>query len=269
MKIFEFTDYKKFVLKRIQSMPGKGRGELTRIAEHLDIHTTMVTHIFKGSSHPSLEQTLKLAAYFVMNELETDYLVALVQWERAGDKRTKDYCYEKVNQLRTRALNLKERLATQNTLSEEDRALYYSSWQNSYVRLLTAIDRYQTFDSLVEELKLPPKKLRRVLDFLIGRGLCREEKNKIIYGSVPTYIDANSPLVARHHLNWRQKTQEKFDELRNEDLVFTFPTVNSEDDFQKVREKLVQLIEEIKKVTEPSSSDNLYCLNIDWLKLSK
>lgn len=268
MKIYEFTDYKKYFLKRISLLPSNGRGELTKIAKHLDIHTTMVTHIFKGSAHLSLEQTLKLANYFTLNDLETDYLVALVQWERAGDKRTKDYCFAKVSELRTKALNLKERLATQNELSEQDRALYYSSWQNSYARLLTAIDRFQTFENLVGELKLPPQKVRQVLDFLISRRLCREEGNKIVFGSVPTYVESSSPWAARHHLNWRQKTQEKFDQLRSEDMVFTYPTVISEEDFQKIREKLVQFIEEFKKITEPSPSENLYCLNLDWLKLS-
>lgn len=269
MKIFEFLDYKKYFLKRIQLLPGKGRGELTRIAKHLNIHTTMVTHIFKGSAHLSLEQSLKLADHFAMNELETDYLVSLVQWERAGDKRSKDFCYEKVTQIRSRAMNLKDRLNTQNDLSEENRALYYSTWQNSYVRLLTAIDRFQTFETLVNELDLPPTKLRKVLDFLIQRGLCKEENNKITFGNIPTYIEANSALAARHHLNWRQKTQEKFDHLRTEDLVFTYPTVITEEDFKKIREKLVQFIEEFKKLTEPSPSENLYCLNIDWLKLNK
>ena len=268
MKIYEFTDYKKYFLKYISQLPSNGRGQLTKIAKHLDIHTTMVTHIFKGSAHLSLEQSLKLANHFTLNELETDYLVALVQWERAGDKRTKDYCFTKVNDIRTKALNLKERLVTKNELSEHDRAVYYSTWQNSYTRLLTAIDRFQTFESLVEELKLPRSKVRQVLDFLISRGLCKEEGNKIVYGLVPTYIEAASPLAARHHLNWRQKTQEKFDQLRSEDLVFTYPTAISEEDFQKIREKLVQFIEEFKKTTEPSPSENLYCLNIDWLKLS-
>lgn len=268
MRIFEFERYKSFIDKKISLLPGKGRGELTRIAKALDIHTTMVSHILRGEAHLTMEQSLKLADYFSLNSLETEYLVALVQWERAGDKRTRDFCLGKVNEIRTKALNLTKRLNTQNQLSEQDRAFYYSSWLYPMTRLCTAIPRLQTVESLAQELRLPANKLRDVTDFLISRGLCVEEKGKIKYGSVPTYIEASSPLVIRHHLNWRHKTQERFEQIRDKDLVFTLPGVLSDADADRIREKLVQVIEEIKTLMDPSPSDELYILNLDWLKLT-
>ncbi|MES2854862.1 MAG: hypothetical protein V4692_03310, partial [Bdellovibrionota bacterium] len=105
------------------------------------------------------------------------------------------------------------------------------------------------------------------LEFLVSRGLCIEEKGSFRYGPTKTYLEAASPLVATHHLNWRRKTSERFEKLRAEDLVFTYPVVMSEEDFLVIREKLVQFIEEFKKTTGPSSSDQLYCLNVDWLRL--
>jgi len=268
MNIFQYEHYKSFLTKKISLLPGHGRGELTRIAKALDIHTTMVSHVFHGNSHFTMEQSLKLAAYLGFNELETEYLVALVQWERAGDKRTKDFCFSKIQEIQHKALNLTKRLNTQNELSDQDRAFYYSSWLYPMTRLLTAIDRFQTVEALTQELRLPIAKVRRTLDFLMNRGLCIEEKNKIKYGSVPTYIEASSPLVVRHHLNWRQKSQEQFEQIRDQDLVFTLPGVLSESDAKQVREILIQAIEEIKKVTDPSPSDDLYILNIDWIKLT-
>lgn len=269
MKIYEYYDYKAYILKKIRLLPSRGRGEVTRIAKALNIHTTMVTHILKGNSHLTMEQCLKLADYFGFNDLEADYLLALVQWERAGDKRTKNFFYSKVNEVRSRALNLTHRLDTKNQLSESDRAFYYSSWLYPMIRLLTAIERFQTIESLAQELGLPLNKIRSALDFLISRGLCLEENHKIKYGPIPTYVEASSPLVIRHHLNWRQRTQERFEQIRDQDLVFTFPGVLSENDANQIREKLIQVIEEIKKISDPSPSDELYVLNIDWMKLTK
>lgn len=269
MKIFEFDDYKAFITKKIKLLPGHGRGELSRIAKALDIHTTMVTHVFRGEAHFSIEQTLNLADYFGFNELETEYLVALVQWERAGSKRAKDFCFSRVNELRNRSLNLQRRLGTQNKLSNEDRGIYYSSWIYVAVRLLTAIGRFQTVEALSKELQLPIGKVRKIVDFLVGRGLCIEENNKIKYGSIETYLESSSPHVLQHHLNWRKKTQEKLESIAEDDLIFTFPVVISDSDAKKIREKIVQLIEAIKNISDPSPSEELYSLNIDWVKLTQ
>ncbi len=266
MRIFEFTDYKDYVRRRIRSLPSQGRGELSRIARHLGIHSTMITHILKGEAHFSLEQALGLADYLALTSLETEFLVALVQWERAGDKRARAFCEAKIDQLKSQALNLGTRISAKNELDEEDRATYYSSWIYSYLRLLTSIERFQAFDALVKELRLPPKRVREVLDFLTSRGLCKEEGGKIQYVGLTTYAEASSLLATRQHLNWRQKTQEKFESLRPQDLVFTYPTTISEEDFKRIREKLVQFIEEFRKTTEPSPSQGLYCLNIDWIR---
>ncbi|MFN7905369.1 MAG: TIGR02147 family protein [Pseudobdellovibrionaceae bacterium] len=266
MRIFEYQSYRKFLRARLKTLPSHGRGELTKMAQALGVHTTMISHIMKGSADFSIEQTLKLADHLAFNSLETDYLLALVQVERAGDQRTRAYCQSKLSELQTRALDLSGRLKTQNELSDEDRAFYYSSPTYSHVRLLCAIERFQIFEVLQAETKIPPNRLRGILDFLTSRKLCVEKNGRFIYAELPTYLEASSPLVARHHLNWRQKTQEKIENLRAEDLVFTFPTVISESDFQIIREKLVQFIEEFKKISGPSPSENLYCLNIDWLK---
>ena len=229
----------------------------------------MMSHILKGHAHFSMEQTLALSDFWGLSEFETDYLIALVQFERAGDQRTRGFYLKKLKEIKSRALNLKNRLDVKNELSEADRALYYSSAVYSQIRLLTAIERFQSVESLAEESGVSLKKLRTYLDFLISRGLCTEQKGRISYAVKSTYVDADSPMAIRHHLNWRDQSKKAAENLREEDLLFTYPTVISESDFLKIREALIRFINEFKKTTEPSPSDHLYCFNIDWLKISK
>jgi uncharacterized protein (TIGR02147 family) len=268
MTIFEFDHYKSYLKQRIKELPGHGRGELSRIAKALNIHTTMVTHVLKGAANFSIEQALSLADYLGLNELETDFLLALVQWERAGTTKAKDFYHRKIVEIRLKALNLTQRLGTQNKLSNSDRAFFYSSWVYTAIRLLTAIDRFQTPEALAHELDLPIGRVRAALEFLISRGLCTEENSKVRYAAMPTYLEASSPLVSRHHQNWRHKAQERFERIRESDLVFTFPMVISDKDALRIREKLVQLIGEVKTLSEPSPSEELFVLNIDWIKLT-
>ena len=269
MKIFEYNDYRKFLRARVRALPGHGRGELTRIARALQIHTTMMSHVMNGSAEFSLEQALRLADYLAFDALETDYLVALVQRERAGDRRTRAYCQTKLDELNRRARDVKIRIDARNEMNEADRAIYYSSPSYAHVRLLTAIPRFQTFEALAGETALTPKRLRMILDFLLSRGLCVEADGRIMFGDVPTYLESSSALVARHHLNWRAKVQDRLETLRDDDLAFTYPTVISEEDFLLIREKIVRLIAECRAIANPSPSNDLYCLNVDWLKLSR
>jgi uncharacterized protein (TIGR02147 family) len=269
MNIFDFKDYRKYLKKRINNMPRRGRGELSRMARVLGIHNTMMSHIMKETADLTLEQTLKLSDHWGLNNIERDYLVELVNWSRAGDTKTREYCSERIEKIRLQAQDLKTRLQAKNELSEEDRAFYYSSPIYSQVRLLSSIRRFQTFEALERETQLSSRKLRAVVDFLVSRNLCTEEGGKICYSDTRTYIEAGSALVARHHQNWRDKVREKTENLRDEDLMFTYPTAMSEPDFLILREKMAHFIREFKEVSVPSPSEHLYCFNLDWVKLSK
>ena len=199
MKIFDFSQYKEFLKLRNKALPSHGRGELTRIAKALGIHTTMVSHILGGNAHLTMEQTLKLTEYLGFNAIETEYLVALVQWERAGDERSKTFWAKRIEELKSKALSLNRRLSADNQLSEQVRATYYSSWTYPMIRLCTAITRLQTIEALAEELRLSKTKIREVLDFLVANKLCLEKNGRYTYGPISTYLESTSPLIARHH----------------------------------------------------------------------
>ncbi|HWU43788.1 MAG TPA: DUF4423 domain-containing protein [Bdellovibrio sp.] len=266
-KIFHFNDYKKFVIQELKQRPHGGRGQFLRIAQALNIHTTMITHIFRGNLHLSSEQTLGLAEYLGLNELETQFLVDLVMLARAGDQRTKKYFEKRILRMRAKALQLSERFEIKNELSEADQATFYSSWLYTTIRLLTAIPKFQTRAAIAEFLNLGQSKVNKLIEFLISRGLVTEKAGKIFYGNVKTYVAQDSPYVVRHHSNWRLKVVEQYDRLTTEELAFTKPVVMSESDFLKVREELVRFIETFNKISEPSPCEKLYCLNIDWVQI--
>src|SRR5262245_18895889 len=171
MKVFDFRDYKKFVLEELKTRPKGGRGELQRIARALRVHPTMVTHVLKANLHLSQEQSLALTEYLGLNELETEYFVALVQLARAGDARTKRFCESVVGRLRDKAMNLGSRLAAKSALSEQDQALFYSSWVYAAIRLLSAVPVAQSRAAFAETLGLSSSRVNKAVDFLVSRGL--------------------------------------------------------------------------------------------------
>lgn len=267
MKVFNFSDYKKFVLAEIKSRPHGGHGEFRKIAKALNVHSTMVTHVFKASLQLSIEQSLALAEYLGLNGLETEYFLALVHFARAGDERTRAHFKSRLKRLKEKSMSVGARLESKNTLDEGDQAFFYSSWIYAAIRLLSAVPAYQSRDMIAETLELPRARLNRALEFLISRGLCVENGNKILYGNKKTFVSKESPLAARHHANWRLKIVSQLDRLTEQDLAFTYPTVISAEDFLKLREELVQFLERFKKTCDSSPSEKLYCLNIDWVEV--
>ena len=267
MDALKFTNYKDFIREKIHALPKRGHGQNLKIAKLLGIHTTMVTHIFKGDSNLSTEQALKLAEYFALPELETDYFVTLVQQERAANSQSRKYFEKQLKALRSKAQDLSSRLVETKVLDEKDQAVFYSAWYYSGIRLLTATAKFESVQAISEKINLPLQTVAKVVEFLISRGLLKQEHGIFVIGETKTYVTRDSDWVTKHHLNWRLKSIEQLDHVPDDDLVYTNPITISEKDFFKVREEVVKFIEKFRSIADPSPSEQLCVLNIDWRKL--
>jgi len=268
MRIYDFDNYKDFVRTQIKSYPRRGHGQLLKISKLLGVHSTMLTHILKGDSNFTIEHSLKLCDYFALGKLDREYFVALVQLERAGNHQTRIFFQDQLEVLKKKALNLEERLNTKKVLDENDQAIYYSAWYYSGIRLLSAVTNLGGFESAAEILGIPSSAAARAFRFLISRGLLREEGKFFVPGETHTHVARDSQWVTKHHLNWRLKAIEQLDEVQEADLVYTNAIALSKKDFMKIREELVRFIEKYKAIGDPSPSEELCFLNIDWRHLN-
>ena len=246
----------------------RGRGEFRRIADALKMHTTLVSQILNGKKCFTEEQASNLCVYLSLNPLETDYFLKLVQIERAGNESLKKTFQRHLQQIMAQAKETKSRVPESQDLTEQDRAIYYSSWQYSLVRLLTSIDGLQTFEKISDYLRLPASRVREILDFLVSRNLCKEgKKGKYERTGKNTHVEARSPLAIRHHQNWRSKSHEFQERMTDADLAFTAPISVSSADRQRIRSLLLDTISQIAKIVETSPAEEVVYLGIDWLKI--
>lgn len=267
--IFDYSDYKEYLVQEIERRPHKGRGELLKLSKHLGVHTSMMSHVLRQNNHFTMEQGLKIAGYLGLNELETDCLIAMIHQARAGDEVTRQYCANKLKALRDKATNLSLRFQIKNKLEESDQAIYYSSWLYSAVRLLTAIPEIDEPQKIAKAVGVPVGKIYKIIDFLLSRGLVDKKNNKLVFGNVNTYVGRESPLSVKHSLNWRMKAIEKLETLDEKEFAYSHAVVLSEEAFQKVSMMIVKFIEEYQKVVGPSPSEKLCCLNIDWIQITQ
>lgn len=262
--LFEATDFRPYVRAWATA---RGRGEYRKIAQALRMHTTLLSQILGGRKCLTEEQAVRLCEYLGLLPLETDFFLKLVQLERSGSESLTRLYRRQLQELRDQSYEAKSRVPEAKSMTEADRALFYSSWQFTLVRLMTSIDRFQTPGSISDYLGLPVTRVREILEFLVSRGLCEAIGGRFRRTEKNTHIEARSPLAVRHHQNWRTRAIGLQEAMSPDDLAFTAPVSISRKDFQKIRGILLDAVAEISKKVEASPCEEVAYFGIDWIKL--
>jgi uncharacterized protein (TIGR02147 family) len=266
MKVYDFSDYRDFVVQTVRSMPRSGRGEYLKIAKHLAIHTSTLSQILSGLKHLTLDQACSMADYFGLGELETQYLLHLVELERAGTERLRTTLKKQLSKIKEQSRELSRVVPGKRELSDEEKAIFYSNWFYTGIWALTSVPGFQTADSITKYFGLPKLLVNQVILFLVSTGLCVEEKGQLRPGTTYVHLEGDSPLIGRHHASWRQKAIERHPLLSESEIAYTSPMSISKEDAEKIRKLIIGWVEQINKIRDPSPCETLYFLNIDWIK---
>lgn len=267
ISLYNYNGYRPYIIARFREMPKAGHGQSLKLAGHLAVHTTLVSQVLKGTKSFTLEQASLTAEFLGLTENETEYFLLLVQLDRAGNESLRKNLGRRLRQLRSDSENLDDRVTSDRKLSEELKAVYYSDWIYSAVRQLIAIKGFENTDAIASYLGFPAKRVKTVVEFLLKAGLCVEEKGKLKIGVKSTHLDQSSPWSRVHHVNWRQRAVETLHREEPSRLNYTCPMTLSAEDARKLREMILKFLEEVDKLIEPSVSEELHCLNIDWFKI--
>lgn len=263
--IFHFEDYKAWVNTWVENQPRNGFGEYRRMSQALNVSTTMVSQVFKGDKHLSLELASDLCDYLRLDEDETDFFLLLVDYSRAGSHKLQQRLLRQIKQRQAKAKKLENRVKA-TELNDHDKAVYYSSWIYSGIRMLTDIEGFQDVESIANHLKMEKNQIQRVIDFMLQRQLIVENKGKLKMGPAVTYIGSSSPLVSRFHQNWRLLAFDKMVQPDDDNFFFTTTFAMSDEVANWVRLELPSFIENIKARVMPSKSETVRCLNIDYYR---
>lgn len=264
---FEQETCQKIIKLWLKQLPKRGRGELSKLAEYLGVNSTLVSQVMSGSKDFTLEQGFQVTKFFGFDEIHSEYFLALLQHSRAGTHDFKKYWKQKIIQLRGEALNLKNRIKQDKTLSDFEKATYYSSYIYSALRIATSLSGGQSLQDLSEIVALSREKTADYLSFLVGIGLIRLVDGKYQMEDKVVFIDRDSPLVKKHHLNWRLQTLQRLEDIDNHELCFTYPHSASKEDSLKIREILLQAINDIQKLVKDSPAEKVSFMNIDLFDL--
>lgn len=268
LDIFGFSDYRIYLKGWLEEARGSGTSNLSRVAGAIGVHTSFLGHVLSGVKNLSFEHATELSEVLNHTTLEREYFFTLLQIERAGSQKLKKYWQEKQQAILKERTTVKSRVGKHSELSAEDRAIFYSSWIYVSVFVATAISEGQTLDQISELFGLTRGKADEILTFLTKTGICSREGTTYKMGSSVVFLANESPLVVKHHTNWRMKAIQKMDTREPSELFFTSPMSMSATDFEKIRKILSQSIESTLKICRDSPAEEVVCLNIDFFKLA-
>jgi uncharacterized protein (TIGR02147 family) len=238
------------------------------MAKHIHCSPVIVTQVFKGSRDLSLDQSHDLTVFIGLNETESKYFMLLVQIARAGTHRYKQALELELAQVRSSALEIKNRVRVDKVLNEAERAKFYSHWYYSAIRLITSIPDRRDSLTISQKLGLPVEKVRTILEFLVEVGLVKlNAENEFEMGPASTHLESQSPFVNRHHSNWRLQALTKMELFDSDDLFYTGPMTLSHDDLVKIRKMAIDLVSDVRKIAVASKSEQLACLSLDLFKI--
>ncbi|MGE3758672.1 MAG: TIGR02147 family protein [Pseudobdellovibrionaceae bacterium] len=262
--IFDYQSYKKFTSDRLTVLPRGGYGQPKRLATFLNVSSTFVSHVLKGDKNFSLEQAAVVCEFLGLQEVETEFFLKLVSLERAGTEKLKNVLKIEIRKSRAESQKISNRLQVKRVLQDEEKAIFYSDWSYSAVRLLSGIEGFQSAAAISDYTLLSRKRVNEIVHFLLRSGLCTEEKGRLGPGPSRTHLAPDSAFIKLHHLNWRMKALEGMKDLDEKKVHYSSPMTLGKKEVEKIKNLLLSSIEEVGKIIDPAPNEELMCLNIDW-----
>lgn len=190
----------------------------------------------------------------------------LIEYDRAGNPRYKNKLIRKIKSLQDQSQKIGKRVPRSKELTDEQKAIYYSSWLYTGIRNLSAIQTFHNVNEISRHLNCDLQVVARVVRFLLDNGLCKEENGKLTFGPASIHVDKESPFVNKHHQNWRFQAIHHMELRKDSDLFFSSPMSLSKQAYNEIRKDIPNYIQSIMKISGPSESEQVACLNIDWFQ---
>jgi uncharacterized protein (TIGR02147 family) len=263
--IFEGNDYKVYLRERM--IARASRGDRNRLAAAIRCHNGYISQVLNGDAHFSLEQAELINPFFGHTKAESDYFLLMIQFARAGTASLRKHFQEQMKSLSEKRFLLKDRLKFKKILSKEDQATFYSSWYYGAIHVLVSVPRCSTAQGIAEYLALPLDRVRETLEFLLSVNLVTLTNGRYQIGTSHIHLGSDSPMISKHHTNWRLQAMRSLDLQKKEDMHYSSVMTVSLEDSVKVRELLVKAIEDIRAVIRNSDNEACFAYAIDFFGL--
>lgn len=264
--IFEFKDYKKYLNDALDDLKKQGHASRSDLAKASQCQTAYVSQVLNGSADFSLEQADRINAFMGHSTEEGDFFFLLIQLGRAGSHSLKEYFQRQINRVHENRLELKNRLDVNKTLSKDNATQYYSQWYYSAIHVMLTIPEFQSKEKMAKYLRMSESRVAEVLEFLTSVGLATKTQGKYKIGTTRIHLPADSPMISKHHTNWRLNAIRSMERESLDDTHYSSVVTLSRADVMVIRSKIIEFIQEIKVIIRDSKEEEVHSFCLDFFR---
>lgn len=267
MDVFDYDDYKEFLNDYLDDKASGGRGARAKLSAAIPCKTSYTAQVLKGIAHFSLEQGEAITEYLNLTQEEGHFLLLLIQNQRAGTVRLRERIRKQISDIKAARTLLKNRLGVKQAIPEEMSAQFYSSWYYSAIHALVSIPGFQTPELISQRLGVPKLNTSEALKLLCDIGLLNKLKSGYEIGHARIHLGSDSPLISKHHTNWRMQSIRSLDFMRPEDLHYSSVISISAKDASLIREQMMKFLKSLDPVISASKEEKLYSIGLDFFEM--
>ncbi|RYG27571.1 DUF4423 domain-containing protein [bacterium] len=134
-------------------------------------------------------------------------------------------------------------------------------------RSITSIPTLQTPKAIAEHLGVSLDRIQYYLAFLTQYGLVDLNEGRYKMTKKFVHLEPGSPLVAKHHANWRMRVLQSLEQGCDNDLHYSSVFTVSSKDIQSIKELLREALREANKKMSDSAEEELYGMSLDVFKI--
>ncbi len=249
----------------MDSQPNKGRGFYATMAKAIRVHPTHITHVFKGEKELTVEQAQNLGLFLKFKEIELDYLIHLVLLVRAGTEELKLHFEKKLENLKQESQNLGAYIAPEDTLSAQDKFIFYSRWYYAVILQLCSMEDYGSSETICQKLPLAQDIVEEALRFLLEKKIITVDDQGQIKRNHPNiHLESSSEIVWELHKTWRLKSLEHHKRKFEQNIFYSASVSVSKKDAILIKKKIRELIKDIVEIAKETKPEVIMGLGIDW-----
>lgn len=257
--IVTYFNYKEYLIPELE----KKRGSKSRLANYLGCQPGFISQVLYGESHFNFEHGILIGKFLLLNKFENDFFLTLLALAKAGSAELKNYHLEKRLALIESSKDFGTQIETKEKLSQEEQMIFYSSWHYTAIHILASVPDYQTIESISNRLAISQNLTKQYLDFLIGSGLIKNENNRYFLSKNRIHLSKKSPLISRHHTNWRLKALDAMNAKDDDHFFYSVTMSLSKIGYKKLKDVLLDFLKESEAIIAESKEEEIYSLNID------
>ncbi|MEZ4743814.1 MAG: TIGR02147 family protein [Bdellovibrionota bacterium] len=243
------------------------KGLKSKLSIAAKCHASHLSQVLSKKVDLSLDQAFAIGQYLGWSDLEIEYFLTLVSLSRSGSRSLSQYYHTKLANLRDKSTKLSNRLKTEKNLKELAEK-YYSAWYYSAVHIILTIPEYKTPDAIAAKLNIPRKTVLNALKVLHEIGIVTKTAEGLWEVlEFDLHIPANSPLYNSYHINWRNEVSRLVQINKDKNLHYTGLHSMSRKDYEILRERIMELIEESRSLVSKSKEEDLVLFAVDLLNI--